>query len=107
MTASTRGPPKLCSISVIADTATFTLTTDVLHLGGSVTKVTAKVEGQDLSFNLVKTGDVVGGERWAITTQITLWRGLSAGTYNIDITATDNTNTSVTQTTATTVTVTN
>lgn len=103
---NTEVTPANWRISGIADTATFTITTDVLHLGGSVSKVTATVEGKDLSFDLRKASDVTGGERWSVSTQLTLWRSISTGTYYLNITATDSNNTSVTETHAASVQVT-
>ena len=102
----TQVTPAAWQISGIANTPTFTVTTDVLHFGGTITKVTASVEGQNLSFDLTKQSSIAGGEQWSVSTQLTLWSGISAGTYFIDITAADSDNTTVTQSKAATVTVT-
>ncbi len=89
--------PSAWQISGIANTPTFTITTDVLHFGGTITKVTANVEGQSQTFTLSKDSSIPGGERWTVSSQITLWTGLSAGTYYIDVTAVDSDNITVTQ----------
>lgn len=103
---NTEVQPSTWSVSGISDTVQFTVKTDVLHLGGTITKVHAAVQGQNLGFDLVKQESIAAGERWGISTQLTLWTGLSKGTYHIDITATDDKGTTVTETDAATVTVT-
>lgn len=79
--------PSSVALSEFESTIQFTIETDVLHLGGTITSVTASVEGEDLVYDLVQEGDVVGGESWSITTTMTLWAGFSEGTYYIDVTA--------------------
>ena len=103
---STNVEPKTWAVSGIADDVTFTVTTDVLRIGGAVTQVTASVEGQDLSFALAKQSDIVGGERWGVSAKLTLWKSVSKGTYQIRITATDDKGNTVSEPTAASVTVT-
>lgn len=103
---NTKVTPSTWSVSGISDTVTFTITTDVLHLGGAVNSVIASVEGKDLDFDLVKVEDITGGERWSISTNLTLWNGISEGVYPIRITATDDDGDVETETNAATVTVT-
>ena len=81
--------PETWSISGITDTATFTVIADVIHFSGDVSQVTARVEDSDLSFSLRKSDDILNGERWETSTELTLWSGVSTGTYYISITATD------------------
>ncbi len=103
---STEVVPKTWAVSGIADNVTFTVTTNVLHLGGTVTKVTASVEGQDVNLDLAKQGDVIGGEKWGASTNLTLWKSVSKGTYQLRITATDDKGNTVSEPTAASVTVT-
>jgi hypothetical protein len=97
--------PSTFQVSGIADTANFTVTTDILHIGDAIGNVTAKVEGKDISLSLVKQSDIPGGEQWGQTTALTLWNGVSAGTYLIDITATESSGSTVTKADAASVTV--
>ncbi len=103
---NTQVEPKTWAISGIADTVTFKVTTDVLRIGGKVTKVSASVEGQNVNIDLAKQSDVVAGERWGASTKLTLWSGVSKGTYQLRITATDDKGNTVSEPTAATVTVT-
>jgi hypothetical protein len=80
--------PSSFQVSGIESSANFTVTTDIIDLGAPVTSATATIEGQSISVKLVKQQDVAGGEQWGQTTQLTLWNGISSGTYLVDITAT-------------------
>lgn len=79
--------PSAVSLTEFQSNVQFTIDTTVLHLGGTITSVTATIEDQGLSYDLVKVDDVIGGEEWSITTTMTLWEGFSEGTYYINITA--------------------
>jgi hypothetical protein len=99
--------PSTFQTSGVVSSANFTITTDIIDLGASVHSATASVEGQSITVDLVKQQDVAGGEEWGQTTQLTLWSGISSGTYLIDVTATSTSNVSVTQKDAASVTITN
>jgi hypothetical protein len=103
---NTQVTPSTFQVSGIVNTANFTVTTDVLHFGEAVSSVSADVEGKNITLALVKQQDIPAGERWSQTTQLTLWNGVSAGVYEIDITATSSKGNTVTQTHAASVTVT-
>lgn len=82
--------PSSWKISGLADTATFTITADIVHFSDSIKSVTASVQGQpSLSYDLSKQETIANGERWQVATNLTLWKSISSGTYNIDVTATD------------------
>jgi hypothetical protein len=105
--SNTKVEPSTWAVSGLSDTVTFKVTTDVMNLGGKVNKVHAQVDGKDIGFDLAKKEDLSVGERWEINSKLTLWNGISEGTYKIDITATDDKGTTVTEKAAATVTVTN
>jgi len=87
--------PESWQISGAVDSAQFTVSADVLHMTAAVQTVTAQVEGQNLAFHLTKSDNIALGERWTTTTRITLWSGISSGTYYINFTATDSNQTTV------------
>ena len=99
--------PSIFQTSGIVSSENFTITTDIIDLGGPVQSATASVEGQGVTVSLVKQQNVVGGEEWGQTVQMTLWDGFSSGTYSIDITANSTSGVSVTQKDAASVTITN
>nr|ASV46921.1 Ig-like domain repeat protein [uncultured bacterium] len=103
---NTEVTPATWSVSGIADDVQFTLTTDVVNFGGDVTSVRADVVGTEKKFDLVKKEDIGAGERWTISTKLTLWNDLSSGTYPIRITATDSAGNTAVEEKAATVTVT-
>lgn len=98
--------PSSVALSTFESSIQFTLDTRVLHMGDSITSVTATIEGQDITYDLVEKGDVVGGQEWSITTSMTLWAGFSEGTYYIDVTAVSSDGETVTLAKAASVTVT-
>lgn len=79
--------PSSVALSEPISTIQFTIETNVLHMGGTITSVTASVEGEDLVYDLIQVGEVIGGEKWSITTTMTLWEGFAEGVYYIDVTA--------------------
>lgn len=86
---NTRIQPSTWAIGGIADTATFTVTTDLLHFGGDITNVEASVQGTNIRVPLRRENSILNGERWTGTTQLTLFRGLAEGIYVVSITASD------------------
>jgi len=104
--ANTTVEPSTVALSELESDVQFTLTTQVLHFGDAVTSVVATVEDEDISYDLVKSDDIVGGEEWTITTTLSLWAGFSEGTYYIDVTAVSSSGETVTQAKAASVTIT-
>jgi hypothetical protein len=98
--------PSNIALSEFESSIQFSIRTNVLHMGDDIDSVTATVQGQDIVYDLVQSGDVVGGESWALTTTLTLWSGISEGTYYIDVTAISSDGETVTLAKAATVTVT-
>jgi hypothetical protein len=99
--------PSTIALSGITESVTFAVSCNVLHFGGSISSVTATVEGQSIDVTLSKSGGVIGDEQWSGTFQETLFNGFSAGVYQIDVTATDSNGVTVTDKAAATVTITN
>lgn len=98
--------PETFAISGLADSAQFTIKTDVLDFSSDIASVRASVTGTDIAVDLAKTEDLSAGERWSATTNVTLWTGISTGTYDISITATGTDGDSVTKSDAAKVTIT-
>jgi len=98
--------PSSVALSSFESTIQFTVETNVLHLGDTITSVTATIEGEDIVYDLVEKGDVIGGQAWSITTTMTLWEGFSEGTYYIDVTAVSSEGETVTLARAASVTIT-
>jgi hypothetical protein len=96
--------PSSVALSTFESSVQFTIDTTILHLGDTITSVTANIEGE--TFALVEKGDVVGGQEWSITTTMTFWEGFSEGTYYIDMTAVSSDGETVTLKKAASVTVT-
>ena len=102
----TKVTPSSVALSTFESNIQFTVDTTILHLGGTITDVTAQIEGQEIVYDLVKEDDVIGGEEWSITTTMTLWTGFSEGVYYVDITAVSSEGETVTLAHAATVTIT-
>jgi len=98
--------PSTVRISGLVDTDTFVVSCSVLHFGGDVSSVTASVENQNITVDLAKTGGLPGDEQWTGSVQLLLFRNISTGVYQVDITANDTNGTTVTDKGAATVTVT-
>jgi hypothetical protein len=47
----------------------------------------AAVENQSISVVMEKTGGALGDEQWEGSVQLTLFAGISAGTYQVDVQA--------------------
>jgi hypothetical protein len=98
--------PATWSINGLVDNPTFTVTTDIVDLDNDVKSAKATVTGTNISVDLAKKDDIGRGERWEGATQVTLIAGLSKGTYDVAVTATDAEGHSITNNKAATVTIT-
>jgi hypothetical protein len=99
--------PATWSISGVVDNATFTVATALVDFDADIKSVKASVVGTNITLDLMKAEDIAAGELWSGTTELMLWTGISAGTYQVSITAEDVEGHVVTEPNAATVTVTN